>query len=141
MTSKSTPSATTADAPTAADAIQPVAWRSQRRPKSPQTRKAARGNAGTSQTRAIIPRSAAHLMDFVDVDDRPVAVRREHDRAPDGVLAGGDHEDEDDEDAAPLVDGAVPPREGNERAARGLEHELDAEEDGNGSAAAGGGWR
>src|SRR5437773_2331409 len=119
MTSKSTPSATTADAPTAADAIQPVPWRSQRRPKSPQTRKAARGNAGTSQTRAITPRSAAHLVDFVDVDDRPVAVRGEHDREPDGDLGGGDHEDEDDEDAAPLGDG-VPAVNVNENSATGM---------------------
>src|SRR5207245_6887481 len=42
-----------AESPTATDAMTPVMWPSQRRPKRPLTRKAASGNAGMSQTSEI----------------------------------------------------------------------------------------
>src|SRR6267143_131539 len=56
----------------------PVQWPSHRRPKRPAIRNAASGNAGMSQTSAIIATSSLHLMNLVAVDDRSVAVGEEH---------------------------------------------------------------
>src|SRR5687767_2785094 len=145
MTSKKIAMDSSADAPIAADAIQPVACPSQRFPKRPFTRNAASGNAGISQTSGTnVPAAAAasaavmgsspHRARFVDVDDRTGAVGREHDREPDGDLGGRNDEDEGHEDAAALVDGAVAAREGDEGEVRGVQHELDAHEDDDGVA-------
>src|SRR5687768_6308151 len=145
MTSKKIAMDSSADAPIAADAIQPVACPSQRFPKRPFTRNAASGNAGMSQTSgtnvpaaaaasAAVMGSSAHRARFVDVDDRTGAVGREHDREPDGDLGGRDDEDEGHEDAAALVDGPVAAREGDKGEVRGVQHELDAHEDDDGVA-------
>src|SRR5712692_1977624 len=112
----------------------PVMWPSQRRPKRPLTRNAASGNAGMSQTSEITSSSSLHLMDLVDVDLWPVAIRREDDPEADGDLGRGDDEHEDDEDAAALVDRAGFAGEGDEREVRRVQHELDAHEDDDGIA-------
>src|SRR5438477_12149085 len=136
-TSRNTPMATIADAAIAADAIGPVQRRSQRRPNSTFTRNAASGNAGTSQTSWItssgLARSSSfHLVDLVHVHGRPVAVRGQDDRQADRDLRRGDHEDEDDEDAAPLIERvprpelAGPPGERHEREVARVQHELHA---------------
>src|SRR5688572_20523935 len=144
MTSKKIAMDSSADAPIAPDAIQPVACPSQRFPKSPLMRNAASGNAGMSQTSgtnvpaaavsAAVMGSPAHRARFVDVDDRTGAVGREHDGEPDGDLGGRHDEDEGHEDAAALIDGAVAAREGDEGEVRGVQHELDAHEDDDGVA-------
>src|SRR5713101_2484103 len=117
-----------AESPTATDAITPVIWPSQRRPKRPVTRNAASGSAGMSQT-SEITRSSLHLVDLVHVDHRPIAIRREDDAQADRDFGGGDDEHEDDEDAAALVDRAVLPRERDEGEVRRVQHELHAHED------------
>src|SRR3989442_8947502 len=82
-----------------------------------------------SQTSEINGSSSLHLVDLVDVDDRPVPIGREHDGEAHGDLRGGDDEHEDHEHAPALVERAEASRERDERQVRGVQHELDAHED------------
>src|SRR5207302_11030697 len=95
-TSRKTPIETSAERPTATEAMTSVRCPSHRRPKRPFTRKAASGNAGMSQTSEITPLSP-HLLDLVHVHHRPVAIGRPDDSHPAGDCTRRDPDNEDDE--------------------------------------------
>src|SRR5438046_9890832 len=94
-TSRKTPIETSAERPTATEALTPVRCPSHRRPKRPFTRKAASGNAGTSQTSEITS-SSPHLGDLVHVHPRPVGIGRRGGSQPAARFSRPDHAKQED---------------------------------------------